>query len=387
MNNKKNLKKSIADLKEFWSNHDDYDIREKAREYIDLYNSNGNSDHFSFVHPEDEPYIKTDGCNAVRWGIPNQVLGDIEKAKFIFGLYNPGTQMKTGIGNKCKNINEYVEEEQKEEDNTGTVSVNFDSKEYSDDSNFYLEHVISDENIMSQELKKLYKVFKGNWGAVQKENGDYDSKVVKKIAYYLSAYYSKVFMDNGPKNGFQNSMIYYCNLFEKMERAKVIVKENSLNYDVEKAFNQAVENIAICNVEMVPYRSNMKGDIKKSKKKELVDLPSTSIVANLIVEKLIVDTDTIAIFRSFSPEKKTGWRYVLERNAEEQGINFKENIKPALYHFSGQNAAFSKNNIKAYDTSAQNSQKKVDAAINTLLEELKIQPFVDELDEIIANNK
>ncbi|MCP6640244.1 hypothetical protein NL504_27395, partial [Klebsiella pneumoniae] len=68
--------------------------------------------------------------------------------------------MRTGIGNECKDITEYVEEEKKEERNLGVDGVNFESKEYSENLNFYLEHVISVENVMAQELKKLYKIFK-----------------------------------------------------------------------------------------------------------------------------------------------------------------------------------------------------------------------------------
>ncbi|MCP6646091.1 hypothetical protein NL493_28520, partial [Klebsiella pneumoniae] len=91
------------------------------------------------------------------------------------------------------------------------------------------------------------------------------------------------------------------------------------------------------------------------------------------------DTDTIAVFRAFRPKGKNGWRYILERNAEEQEINFKENIKPSLFHFSNSSAALSKKNIKTHDSLAENPQEKVDKAVDALLEELKMQPFVDEL--------
>lgn len=393
-NEQDNLRQSIEALQDFWSNHGDYDIREKAREYIELYQSNGNSEHFSWVHPEDAPYIKENGCNAVRWGIPNQILGDIDKAKFIFGLFNPGTQMRTGIGNECKDITEYVEEEKKEERNLGVDGVNFESKEYSENLNFYLEHVISVENVMAQELKKLYKIFKEDREVLLNRNkngklskNSYNGAVVKKIAYYLFAYYSKAFMDNGLKsNGFQNSMRYYYNLFEKIEKVKGIVKEKSLNYNVEQEFNHAVEKIAICNIEMIPYRSNGAKDIVNAYRKKLVDLPSTSKIASLITEKIIRDTDTIAVFRAFRPKGKNGWRYILERNAEEQEINFKENIKPSLFHFSNSSAALSKKNIKTHDSLAENPQEKVDKAVDALLEELKMQPFVDELNNIIEEN-
>ncbi|MCP6652030.1 hypothetical protein NL518_28450, partial [Klebsiella pneumoniae] len=86
-----------------------------------------------------------------------------------------------------------------------------------------------------------------------------------------------------------------------------IVKEKSLNYNVEQEFNHAVEKIAICNIEMIPYRSNGAKDIVNAYRKKLVDLPSTSKIASLITEKIIRDTDTIAVFRAFRPKGKNGW--------------------------------------------------------------------------------
>lgn len=390
-NEQDNLRQSIEALQDFWSNHENYDIREKAREYIDLYQSNGNSDHFSWVHPEDAPYVNANICKAIRWGIPNQIIGDIEKAKFVIGLINPGTQISTLAGNQCDNITEYVTAEQAEENNTGVNNVHFESKEYSENPDFYLEHVISNENIMSLELKKLYKIFKQDSSAFFSTNNNgeivYDKKMIEKVAYYLFAYYSKAFSEEGKyKSAIQNAIDYYYNLFEKIERSKVIVNEKSLNYDVEQAFNQAVESMLICNVEVFPYRSNGSGDIKikgGENKKDLSVLISNSYISDLVIEKLMHDKSTVAIFRSFS----TLWERPLKNGMEKRNLLLEDYKDTSIFRLKNdQNAGFSKGNIIIYGSSSKESQNKVDTVVDDLLEELKMQPFVDELNEIIEEN-
>lgn len=392
-NEQDNLRQSIEALQDFWSNHEDYDIREKAREYIELYESNGNSDHFSWVHPEDAPYIKENGCNAVRWGIPNQILGDIEKAKFIFGLYNPGTHMKNEESNECANIKEYVDRETEKESDIGDIDINFETKEYSENTDFYLEHVISNQSVVQQELLKLYEIYKEN-------PNDYDylseyKERAKKVAYYITSYYSGVFKNDkfvqGDSN-YKKILNYYKQLFQKVIDIESIVVENNMDYDVEYEFRKALENIAICNVEMVPYRSNEANNIKTMTDRGLLNLPSTQKIADLIIEKLTRDTNTFAAFRKFRPSREDGWKFLLEIIAEEKDINFSERIAPSLHYFSSKNegenqsASLSKSNIKSYDNSGEDGQSRVSEAVDDLLEELKMQPFVDELNEIIEEN-
>lgn len=410
-NEQDNLRQSIEALQDFWSNHEDYDIREKAREYIELYQSNGNSNHFSWVHPEDALYINTNNCKALRWGIPNQIIGDIEKAKFVFGLLNPGTQISTKAGNQCDNITEYVTAEQAEENNTGVNNVHFESKEYSENPNFYLEHVISDENVMAQELKKLYKVFKENRELFinRDEDGNikstpYNTGIIKKVAYYFYEYYSAAFPKGNYESAIQNAIDYYYNLFDTMERAKAIFKEKGLNYNVERLFNQAAENIAICNVELFSYRSNGRTDISITKEKELINLPSSCFIADLVLEKLIKDDDSVVVFRNFfnvktaKKHERSRWLEFIEKSAQKRNMELDDYIGKSIFYLSSKTkGALSKNNIKPYDNSVEEyqkeeSQEKVgsvvdsETLVNRLLKELKMQPFVDELNEIIEEN-
>ncbi|AMY05964.1 hypothetical protein CD149_07055 [Staphylococcus condimenti] len=394
MTNSDNLKKSIEELKAFWSNSNQYDIKEKAEEYIELYKTGANSDHFTWVHPEDAPYINTDNCKAAQWGIPNQILGDIEKAKFIFGLYNPGTQMKNNEANKTTNVEDYVNKEKEAEQTVNGEHFDFESKEYSGDSNFYLEHVISNENVMSQELKKLYKIFKEdkNLFLIKNDKGkfkDYNSKLIEKVAYYLHAYYSKAFqkisVDNKKSNAVKDAIGYYYNLFEKMKLVKEIVVQNNIDYDVEKEFEKAAENIAICNVEMLPYRSSNSDQVIATDWK----LPSGRLAADVIVDKLLKDKNTVTVFRSFELKegKKKFWKGFLEQSAQQKGVDFKDIIKMPIFWFGGkQSASLSKNNVELYDSSVENPQEKVNEAIDLLLKELKMEDFSNKLDEIIKNN-
>lgn len=402
-NEQDNLRQSIEALQDFWSNHEDYDIREKAREYIELYQSNGNSDHFSWVHPEDAPYIKENGCNAVRWGIPNQIIGDIEKAKFVIGLLNPGTQIETEASNQCGNITEYVTAEQAEENNTGVDNVSFESKEYSEDPNFYLDHVISNENIMSQELKKLYKIFKQDSSVFftinKKGKTIYNEEMIEKAAYYLFAYYSKAFMNfqyndkhkvvKSINGGIGDCMDYYYDLFEKMERAKAIVKEKNLNYDVEQAFNQAVERMSICNVEIFPYRSNGRKDIKIEDKNSIKDLSSSRYISELVIDKLMYDKTSVAIFRNFS----AWWEGLLESTLQNRNMELDGCLKQSIYYLiNPRKGTLSKRNVVPYDSSPKTcqegeSQRAADTIVEALLSELKIKSYVNELDKIIAENE
>lgn len=47
----------------------------------------------------------------MKWGIPNHILGDIDKAKFIVGLLNPRTHMKKEESEACNTVGEYIEQE------------------------------------------------------------------------------------------------------------------------------------------------------------------------------------------------------------------------------------------------------------------------------------
>lgn len=101
---------------EFWNKTNIDNISEQ---YINLKNENINNlnNKFSWIHDEDKPFINTDNCKAADWGIPNQVLGNLENAKIIIGLFNPKSHMSNSQANKCLSVNNYIKNELAESKN------------------------------------------------------------------------------------------------------------------------------------------------------------------------------------------------------------------------------------------------------------------------------
>lgn len=352
------------ELEEFW---DKENVEEKAEKYQELYEDpkedSQNVEEFSWVHEKDNLNAKS---QSIAWGIPNHVLGDIDKAKVVVGLLNPGTLITDEEAKEYTTIRGYIKEELEREN-----SNNQSNEVYLGDSNnkdqlyeFYRNHILSKENVLSIELKRFYELYKenpSNLNCLYKNKGE----AFSSIAYYLKNYYCHSLSEKGTK--YRIAIEHYRSIFEKMCEVK------NVKNDIEKDFEEALSNMSIANIELVPYRSN------KSKAIGNIDgLESSKLSAKILIKKILRDLDTIVILRSLE-----GWEGLFKIVCEEKGFNFERDIAPNIYEFKNQNGAISKDNIVPYLSEENESSKSIDEVIDELGDIISLKDFETELNKLL----
>lgn len=358
-------------FEKFW---DKSEIERKAEEYQYLYNYPEKVKDFSWINEKDKLNEKS---KAIHWGIPNHILGDIDNAKVIVGLLNPGTHMKSEESKNCDTVGEYIKQEVKIEQNTSR-KVNSESKEvYQGNLNdkdklyaFYYNHILSKENVISKELKTLYKMYKEDREnlAYYLEDNDENKKVNRYkdfslIAYYLTKYYSQAFSGVGSK--YKIAIKHYLSIFDKINKVK------KLGYEVEKEFEKALYDIKISNIEFIPYRSYDSNSLKK-----IENIESSNLSAKILIKKILGDKEAIVILRSMDK-----WGTLFKSICDKEGINFEKDIAPSLYIFKGQNGAISRDNIVPYKPRNINDVNKVICEIHDII---RLKDFEVYLDDIIT---
>ncbi|HBI0959558.1 TPA: hypothetical protein ACYS2D_001813 [Staphylococcus aureus] len=352
----------------FWNKNE---IKQKSELYHNYFENPNKEESFSWINEKDKDSLKKINISkSMKWGIPNHILGDIDNSKFIIGLLNPGINMKQDEAENCNTVGEYIEKELKSEKKE-LKEISFPSKEVYEKKintelnkdDFYYNHILSKENVLSQELKKLYKIY--NNDNLFFEN--MEQKKMKNIGYYFSMYFKGVF------NSFELAKNHYKNIFEKMEKARVNVGSEV----IQQKFEEALLKMPITNIELIPYRTE--------KKPNQMELESSKISANAIIEKIIQDQHTIVILRSYDTEKGYNWKNLLKEICEEKNIDFKSQIEPSIYIFvNPQNGSISKQNIKP--ANSNNSLKTIDQVIEELNRKINLSNFENELDSIIESN-
>ena len=83
------------------------------------------------------------------------------------------------------------------------------------------------------------------------------------VAYYLGQYYAHVF--EGSESAYVEGMNHYQTIFEKMNEAEQYVS------DIDQAFDKALSQMKITNIELLPYRTSTVGDIGFSKNIRVVN--------------------------------------------------------------------------------------------------------------------
>lgn len=360
----------FRNFENFW---DKNDIKKKAEYYQNYYKNNKGED-FSWINEKDKDSLKKTAVKkSMKWGIPNHILGDIDKSKFIIGLLNPGTHMKEEESEACNTVGEYIEQEieieKKENKNFSFTSKEVYEEHLNKELNmydFYYSHILSRENVLSQELKKLYQVYLNNNSLPD------DNKILSQIAYYFSKYYKGGF--NSESSQIKSAKCHYERIFEKIN----VAKRKADKKKIDQKFEKALFEMPITNIELIPYRT------KESPNDKLIGLESSKISANAIIEKIIQDKDTVVILRSY--ETKTySWKKLFEDICEEKNINFKTHIEPSIYIFKNkQGTALSANSIKpANPNNSMKSEKQVAKELN---ESINLSDFEKELDNIIEGN-
>lgn len=387
----------FKNFENFW---DENEIKQKVKVYHSYFEDPEKKGDFSWVNEKDKDSLKKNNIEkSLKWGIPNHILGDIDKAKFIIGLLNPGTNMTKEDAKKCETVGTYIKNEMNEEmgENRDLVirtkekkyKIPFpgSSKEVYEEKfnkelsiyDFYYNHIVDKENVLSQELKKLYKLYNDSTDVFEdlknhKEDieGNKIKHPFKKFAYYFSTYYKGCFDYNSKSSQIEVAICHYERIFQKISEAK----RKGNNKEIDQKFEKALFNMPISNIELIPYRTEKAPEIKF--------LESSKVSANAIIEKIMQDKDTIVILRSY--ETKTySWKKLFEDICEEKNINFKTHIEPSIYIFKNkQGTALSANSIKPVN---DNSIKSTEQVAKELNESINLSDFKKELDNIIeANN-
>ncbi|SCT09251.1 hypothetical protein [Staphylococcus caeli] len=370
-----------SDFEKFWNKKD---INEKSIKYQELFNNPSSNQDFTWINKSD---VLNSKSKAVNWGIPNHILGDIDNSNFIIGLFNPGTNMKKNISEKCNTVGKYIITE-REFEKSLIDTLNVQSKEVFEISNyklkdnkelcdFYYEHILSKESILSLEIKKLFEIYKMDKQLFNSITSNYNQ--LSSIAYYFAKYYSKVFQDKTTKPLYKNAILHFKNIFKKIELAEKIRLTNRVEYNIEELFEEALFKISVTNIELVPYRSFNKMDWNNIK-----ELESSKLSAKAIIKKILNDKNTIVILRSISDWKK----YFIEI-CKEENIDFENEVAPSIYKFKSQNASLSNKGfipILGNKADALNI-KSVEAVTDALRETIKLKEFEENLDTFIARYK
>ncbi|CAM3109578.1 hypothetical protein [Staphylococcus argensis] len=356
------------ELEEFWNNGGN--IEEKAEKYHYLYEHPESKEKFSWGHHKDEQLEKKSSKSGkvLRWGIPNHVLGDIDKAKVVIGLLNPRTQ--TEESKNCDTVGEYIRKERTNESNED-VSNEF----YVGDTNngeqlheFYQNHILSKENVLYKEIKALRKMYEESNESADIFVDKHKEDDIKIVAYYFTKYYSKVFSE-GKDSLFKNALKHYTSIFDKMDETKKYTN----NKDIEEKFEQALDKIKVANIELIPYRSFKSGSLSN-----LDNLESSKLSAKILIEKIKKDKDVIIILRSADK-----WEELFEEYCINEEINYKQDIVSSIYKFKNQSAALSERNI----VSALNEDTKgINKIIDKIRDVISLKDFEKYLDDIISKN-
>lgn len=282
--------KTIDELaKEYNQYHVDID-NDPTEDERENFKARDNGDDFSWVLESDKTKLDVEkGDQSIRWGIPNQIIGDPASASFFLCLLNPRTR-NSKISADSKSLQKFITAENEEKD----LNSN-NQKEYFSNKNLYKyqKHIIDTSE--SELVKELAEV-----------------KAIKKPVfndyYYLHSYYNYILRDNSESEK---------DVFEKY------------GTDGKKVLN----NKNVCNLELFPYRTNDGAGIKfneNPKGRKLKNggkshytfryLTSSKYVASIIIDKIEENKDKkelYFVFRSYS-----SWYGVIRQCIKDQHPEF-----------------------------------------------------------------
>lgn len=339
--------------------------------YNDCYKNPKNNDgkDFSWMLKEDEDKMDFKGednktkdgklqpCDkSVRWGIPNQVIGDYKESNFFLCLLNPRTRNDKDH-KKDEKLRDYIviedEEDPNELQDSDDWSKAINQKEIfypteKDGVNQYVKHIYdNDENVLVKEVSDLKKEVSKIEEDESKKYDFQDKKFLKKY-YYLHTYYNFIFRDKLGISGVNQE----GKVFEKFKNGEI---------DPSK--------LKICDLELFPYRTNNGNGIKfknytdtgKKKRYTYSDLKSSLYAAALIVYRIEIYKELsekskngtgeeefqsgkpVFVFRAYKSWEATIKAY-LKSDLYKGKLKFEE-IEDYFYRFPNQGGSLSQNNI------------------------------------------
>ena len=269
------------------------------------------NDDFSWIGSNGKKYKP-----ATRYIIPTHVQGDYESANLYQCLYNPG--VADSIWKlKDTNICEFIEQAKNKE--------NYIKRMFPDNQNFSVEDVrnkiVQKDNILYQEIELIL----GNFS--KKPDHQSLKEFIILECYYIKSYYSAL-------------------LGERGEGKKLLDK--TVNYLLENWNNfKKYQGLRICNLELVPFASLNKKDIKLSD----VDEKFTNFTVSIILKRISNylkngGEKPVFVFRS---RKEWFERINVFINSEFGMVETfdieNSQLLDYFYEFSSQNAVLSRNNI------------------------------------------
>lgn len=306
---------------------------EKIEEFIEALGDSGNS--FKWIEHEKA---------ATKYSIPQQVQGDFEDANLYCCLYNPGVSENIWESN-AYNLKVFIEE------NSATPYIqrmfDFDGKDYESlkVTDVY-NKIINPENILHQEMKIIKKRLE------EKMEGEWENAVDKYLVDIINGKKKSTSLEDGDSCYYIKS--YYAALIAggvSKDYKKVAIE--NISKQVKDREMDCFENASICNLELIPFASQKKEDIKSNTKD--MDKFKEFVVAIILsrIAKYYCEGETeepVFIFRSKSEWFKAIESFIKDKknniDPQFEGIYQSELIN-FFFEFSSQNAMISQSNIRA----------------------------------------
>lgn len=302
----KNWDKTVDDYNP-WKNAEGVNL---INEFINCLTKPNNE--FSWIEPNRKKYKP-----ATRYIIPTHVQGDYENANLYICLFNPG--VAKAIWNLDKNnLNSFIKSAQKEK----YIKRMFQGSETWEKDDV-IKKIVQNENIIDQEIKIIYNNFE------KRPSFKELKQFINSECYYIRKYYAELLGKNRPENLLVDKAVAF--LVENLDWGN---KEKYLKLD-------------ICNLELVPFASLNKKDIKLSD----VDEKFTNFTVSIILKRISNylkngGEKPVFVFRS---RKEWFERINIFINSEfvmNETFDIENSeLIDYFYEFSSQNAVLSRNNI------------------------------------------
>lgn len=298
-----------------WAQQEEW-LKQQAKRYMAHTTSE-----FSWVLPKDQKKLKQTAIS-IKYGIPNQVLGNPETANLFICLMNPRTRV---VHRNTENLTEYI------------VAEGENYPKVQD----YIAHITSEQNVLVGELARLTADFPDAR----------PNRVERLNYYYFAKYYYPLFVSGG-------------NVVVALDK----VRETSAA--TPALFFQKLANLPICNLELFPYRSYTSDEIKFKAGFGYPDLTSTTYVVALIVKRIMnyqagESQHPLFIFRNYED-----WFAAITQFLQQQQVTI-QSLTQYFYKFASSQAVLSQANLVNVSSGEQVS----DEDYQELLQRFDVQTF------------
>lgn len=311
--------------------------QKKIEEFIEALGDSGDS--FKWIEHEKA---------ATKYSVPQQVQGDFKNANLYCCLYNPGVSENIWES-KADNLKVFIEE------NRATPYIqrmfDFDGKDYEslEFDDVYPKIINKDNNILHQEMKIIKKQLEKNM--VDIPEGEWENAVDKYLVDIINGKKKSTSLEDADSCYYIKS--YYAALIAggvSKDYKKVAIE--NISKQVKAQNMDCFKEASICNLELIPFASQKKEDIKSNTKD--MDKFKEFVVAIILsrIAKYYCEGEAEApvfIFRSKSEWFKAIESFIKDKknniDPQFEGIYQSELIN-FFFEFSSRNAMISQSNIR-----------------------------------------